>query len=339
MAGAKSSPRAAYLVPASTTNLGPGFDCLGIALKLYNRFEATLDDEWSFTAHGEGAAEIAAQKGNFVIEAMRRVFAHAGRDDLAAHVVSDSEVPLANGLGSSSTALVGGMLLARDLLRQLPSTDPERIPDDKLLLQMLSAAEGHPDNVAPALLGGFTICWTQLEARDVKDEQDADNAAALDTARCVSIRPAAGIAAIVVPSRRELLTSEARRVLPEQISREDAVYNLSHTGLLVAAILDGQPAVLREAMSDRLHEPYRAALIEDFDALRAALLDCGADGASLSGAGPTVAALIVDHDDEAALARGRAVADTFNAGAAVLFPDRYEARVLGIAREGALKIE
>jgi len=333
-ADAGASPRAAYLVPASTTNLGPGFDCLGIALKLYNRFEAELATAWSFDARGEGADEIAGQDpdSNLVIRAMRQIFAEAGQDDLAARVTSDSEVPLANGLGSSSTALVGGMLLARDLLRQLPGIAPACIPDDEHLLQLLTAAEGHPDNVAPALLGGFTICWSEAEAAGV--------ARSVDAARCVSIRPQAGIAAVVVPSRRELRTSDARQVLPTQVSRADAIYNLSHTGLLVAAILDGQPVALREAMSDRLHEPYRAALIEDFEAVRAALLEAGADGACLSGAGPTVAALIVDRDDDAALERARLVADAFNARLATAeFPDRFAARALSVAREGALKVE
>ena len=313
------TPRAAYLVPASTTNLGPGFDCLGIALGLYNRFEAELSDSWAFTASGLGADEISGQEHNLVTDAMRTVFAEAGRVDLAARVVSESSVPLANGLGSSSTALVGGMLLARDLLSQL-ELDPALIPDNDRLFQLLTEAEGHPDNVAPALFGGFTICWTE------------------DVARCVSISPAAGIAAVVVPSRRELRTSEARRVLPEEVSRADAIYNLSHTALLVAAILDGQPGALREAMSDRLHEPYRAALIEDFEAVRAALLATGADGAFLSGAGPTVAALVLDRDDAAAFDRARHIAEVFNTGVGATFPDRSSAQALSIAREGALKV-
>ncbi|MCL2332631.1 MAG: homoserine kinase [Actinomycetia bacterium] len=317
------APRAAYLVPASTTNLGPGFDCLGIALELYNRFEAELADSWAFTARGLGADEMNAQDHDLVTDAMRQIFSEAGRFDLCARVFSESAVPLANGLGSSSTALVGGMLLARDLLSQLPELAPALIPDNERLLQLLTEAEGHPDNVAPALLGGFTICWTETETG----------------AHCVSIRPAAGLATVVVPSRRELRTSEARRVLPAQVSREDAIYNLSHTALLVASILDAQPAALRAAMSDRLHEPYRATLIEDFEAVRAALLATGADGAFLSGAGPTVAALIIDRDDATAFERARAVAEVFNAGVGATFADRLPARPLALARDGALKVE
>jgi len=327
--GADHSPHAAYLVPASTTNLGPGFDCLGIALKLYNHFEATLAPAWSFETHGEGADEIGGQERNLVIEAMQRVFAEALCPELAARVVSENAVPLANGLGSSSTALVGGMLLARDLLCELPDDiDSARIPDDARLFQLLTAAEGHPDNVAPTLMGGFTICWTD-EARE---------AGRLGPAYCYCTQPQAGVAAIVVPSHRELHTADARRVLPEQVSRADAISNLSHASLLVAAILNGDKEMLWSAMNDRLHEPYRATLIRDFEAVRLALLDAGADGAFLSGAGPTVAALVLDADDGQALTRAQNVANTFNEQFGFSFPDRFPARALSIAREGALKV-
>ncbi|MCL2655401.1 MAG: homoserine kinase [Coriobacteriia bacterium] len=329
MAPADRAPSAAYRVPASTTNLGPGFDCLGIALKLYNHFEAELASQWSFEAHGEGADEIGKQERNLVIEAMQQVFEEAFCGDLAARVVSENAVPLANGLGSSSTALVGGMLLARDVLRQLPGeVDSARIPDDARLFQMLTEAEGHPDNVAPTWKGGFTICWTD-EAREVRGHVPA---------HCYASQPSAGVAAVIVSSHRELHTSEARRVLPERISRADAISNLSRTALLVAAILDGRPDLLRAAMKDRLHEPYRAPLIPDFETLRAALLEAGADGAGLSGAGPTVAALVIDADDEAALVRALDIANSFNERSSLSFPDRFPARAVGIAREGALKV-
>ena len=330
MAARNRAPRAAYLVPASTTNLGPGFDCLGIALKLYNHFEAELAPGWSFEAQGEGADVLGKQERNFVIEAMQQVFAEALCSDLAARVASENAVPLANGLGSSSTALVGGMLLARDLLRQLPNdVDSARIPDDARLFQLLTDAEGHPDNVAPALMGGFTICWT--------DETFEGRAPA--QAHCYRSQPSAGVATVVVPSHRGLHTSDARQVLPDQVSRADAVSNLSHTALLVAAILDGRGDMLQTAMSnDRLHEPYRVSLIDGFEAIRAALLEAGADGVFLSGAGPTVAALVIGPDDEVALTRACDVANAFNERSGCSFPDRFPARALGIAREGAVKV-
>lgn len=329
MAATGRMPHAAYLVPASTTNLGPGFDSLGIALRLYNHFEADLASEWSFEAHGEGTDEIGTQERNLVGEAMRQVFAEALCGDLAARVVSENAVPLANGLGSSSTALVGGMLLARDLLLQLPDeVDSARVPDDDRLFQLLAAAEGHPDNVAPTLKGGFTICWT--------DKEQAGSAA---LAHCYSSQPETGIAAVVVPSHQRLHTSDARRVLPAQVSRADAIGNLSHTALLVVAIYEGKRDLLRTALDDdRLHEPYRTALIKDFAAVRAALLEAGADGVFLSGAGPTVAALVIEPDDEAALERASDVANLFNERSGLAFPDRYPARALGIAREGAVKV-
>ncbi|MCL2882702.1 MAG: homoserine kinase [Coriobacteriia bacterium] len=322
-------PHAAYLVPASTTNLGPGFDSLGIALRLYNHFEADLASEWSFEAHGEGADEIGKQERNLAVEAMQQVFAEALCDDLAARVVSENAVPLANGLGSSSTALVGGMLLARDLLLQLPDeVDSARIPDDERLFQLLVAVEGHPDNVGPTWKGGFTICWS-----------DKARAGSSVQAHCYSSQPATGIAVVVVPSHQGLHTEEARRVLPARVSRADAIGNLSHTALLIAALYEGKRDLLRTAMSDdRLHEPYRTALIKDFEAVRAALLEAGADGVCLSGAGPTVAALVIASDDEVALARASEVANTFNEQSGLAFPDRYPARALGIAREGAVKV-
>lgn len=330
MTDAEAPLRAAFKVPASTTNLGPGFDSLGIALQLYNRFEARLSDAWSIEAAGEGAQSIMSQEYNLVRAAMEQVFAEAGRPDLAAHISCKNEVPVANGLGSSSTALVGGMLVARELLRQLPDVKADVIPDDARLFRLLSAAEGHPDNVAPALMGGFTLCWLEPQEHD-----EAPAPAPAPTPYCLPLQPACGVAVVAVSSCHELRTSKARKVLPEEVSRADAVYNLSHNGLLIAAILTGQAQALRYAMNDRLHEPYRAELIEDFAPLRQALLDAGADGACLSGAGPTMVGLILDCDDAAALARAQKVADALNQRQ--VFPARLPARALGIAREGALK--
>jgi homoserine kinase len=195
---------------------------------------------------------------------------------------------------------------------------------------MLVEEEGHPDNVAPALWGGFTLCWT-----DDNDYSEQQGAALPALARCLQLQPSSGLAAVLVCSNRELKTQRARAVLPSKVPHADAAYNVAHAGVLVAALLTGQAEVLACAMNDRLHEPYRATLIEDFTAVRTALLTAGVDGACLSGAGPTVVGLVLAADDETALVRAQSVATRFNQ-ADHRFPDRRPAFAVGSARAGAL---
>ena len=274
---------AAVLVPASSANLGPGFDSFGLALDLHNRFEAELADQWRVDVAGEGAGVLRTDAGNVVAIAMARAFAEAGHPGLCAEIGCVNRVPTGSGLGSSSAAIVGGLLLGEALVHA-DFGDLRR-------LEIAAELEGHPDNVAAALVGGFTVCWTD-EGR----------------ARCARFEPARGLAAVVVPAREELSTTTARAMLPDAVPHEDAAFNVAHAGLLAASIATGRPELLGAALADRLHEPYRAAAVADLQTVHDILREAGAAGVALSGAGPTVIGLVAADTDESAHALAEEIA-------------------------------
>ncbi|HSK47159.1 MAG TPA: homoserine kinase [Coriobacteriia bacterium] len=274
---------AAVLVPASSANLGPGFDSFGLALDLHNRFEAELADQWRVDVAGEGAGVLRTDAGNVVAIAMARAFAEAGQPGLRAEIGCVNRVPTGSGLGSSSAAIVGGLLLGEALVHA-DFGDLRR-------LEIAAELEGHPDNVAAALVGGFTVCWTD-EGR----------------ARCARFEPARGLAAVVVPAREELSTTTARAMLPDAVPHEDAAFNVAHAGLLAASIATGRPELLGAALADRLHEPYRAAAVADLQTVHDILREAGAAGVALSGAGPTVIGLVAADTDESAHALAEEIA-------------------------------
>lgn len=275
-------------VPASSANLGPGFDSFGLALQLHNRFEAADADGWHVDITGEGVGTLATDDTNRVAVAMARLFVEVGEAGRCARVRCENRVPPGQGLGSSSAAIVGGLLLADALV----GAD---MPDEKLL-ELATELEGHPDNVAAALFGGLTVCWT---------DEGGPSAAAL--------QPAAGLAAVVVTAVDPLATTASRALLPAHVPHADAAFNAGRAGLLIAGLLLGESDLLRPGLGDRLHEPYRAKAIPDFDRVCDALLDAGADGVALSGAGPTVVGIVQDTDDDAAFERARAIAELASA--------------------------
>lgn len=303
---------AAVLVPATSANLGPGFDSFGLALDLHNRFEAELAPEWSVVVSGEGEGALATDGTNLAAVAMSHAFAEAGKPDLRAAIRCDNLIPTGSGLGSSSSAIVGGLLLG-ERLAGAHFTDERR-------LELAARIEGHPDNVAAALFGGFTVCWTD-EGR----------------ARCARFEPARGLAVVAVPALMELATVTARALLPDAVSHKDASFNVAHAGLLAASIAAGRPELFGDALADRLHEPYRATAVVDLQAVHEVLRDAGATGVALSGAGPTVIGLVAGDTDRAAheLAievAGRAAAPIRELGGRgvpqALAIDRWGARVL-----------
>lgn len=283
MTAPRAAAGAAVLVPATSANLGPGFDSFGLALELFNRFEAQLADGWSVAVSGEGENSLATGADNLVARSMERAFSEAGRPELKASVVCANAIPTGSGLGSSSTAIVGGLLLG-EALAGADFGERRRI-------EIAAEMEGHPDNVAAALLGGFTVCW---------DEEGK--------ARCARFEPARGLAAVVVTGFTELATSVARAMLPEAVPHADAAFNVAHAGLLAASIATGRPELLGSALADRLHEPYRASAVSDLRAVHDILHDAGASGVALSGAGPTVIGLVAGDTDEAAHALAEEVA-------------------------------
>jgi len=274
-------------VPATSANLGPGYDSFGLALALYDVFDAEPAETWRVELVGEGEGILSTGEDNLVVRAMRRVFAEVGYSG-AAIVRCDNGIPVGRGLGSSAAAIVGGLLLG-DIIAGV-GLAPERI------FELASELEGHPDNVAAAIFGGFTMCW-----RDG------------GVPRMVRIEPGGGLAAVVAVSEASLSTVEAREALPDSVPHADAAFSAGRAGLLSAGITLGRGDLITTGLSDRLHEPYREHLMPDIAATRSALISAGATGAVLSGAGPTVLGLLAAESDEAALRLAGEVVDRVGA--------------------------
>ena len=259
-------------VPASTANLGPGFDCLGLALDIYNTVELSLAVATTVEITGEGQGQLSLGPNNLVLQAAERLAEQTGQQVPGWHLRPHNEIPLARGLGSSSAAIVGGLVAANELL--------QGGLDRQQLLEIATEIEGHPDNVAPALYGGLTACC--VEAEDVCCIR-------LDAPRELDI-------GVVIP-RFEVSTEQARQVLPEQVSFDDAIFNVSRAACTLAALVAGRWEVLSGVMKDRLHQPHRASLIPGMAEVIAAAEEAGARGAALSGSGPTVVAFATEQRD------------------------------------------
>lgn len=277
-------------VPATTANLGAGFDCLGLALGLYNEVDTEAADSLDIVIEGEGATDLPTDRGNLVWRAAGRVAERVGRPLPGARLHLRNGIPLESGLGSSAAATVAGILIGNALLGE---------PLDRAaLLDLAVEMEGHPDNVAPALLGGLVVAGHSESGRLLVE----------------AVATPALTAVVVMPDLR-LSTALARRALPGSVSMADAVFNLSHTALTVLALQRGDYAALADAMADRLHQPYRAplaaGLAEALNAARALGV-----AAAISGAGPAVVAFSETQTVEVGEAMRRAFA-TVGVGARV----------------------
>ena len=254
--------------PATSANLGPGFDALGLALTLYDDLEAVVTDRgFAVTVLGEGAGDLPADEEHLVVRAMLATFDELGERPAGLTVSCVNRIPQARGLGSSSAAIVGGVQLARGLVK-----DGMRLIGDEDALRIAARLEGHPDNVAPCLLGGFTIAWTE-----------GAGARAVRLATHPGVRPIA-----FVPTERGY-TASARAALPPDVPHRDASFNAGRAALLTHAIT-ADPALLFAATEDRLHQGYRAEAMPGTASLVASLRSVGV-AAVVSGAGPTVLAL------------------------------------------------
>ncbi len=285
-------------VPASSANLGPGFDALGLALALYNEIEASESDAVTLAIQGEGAGRLAGNGRNVVVRGVRMAYEAAGRPFRGCAVACVNRIPLARGLGSSAAAWVGGLVAGNTLLGS---------PLDRVALLALGArAEGHPDNVAAALLGGLTVAC----------EGPAG-------ARAMSLPVPTGLHWIVLVPEVSSATADARAVLPASVPRADAVFNVQRVALLLASLQTARVDLLPSAFEDRLHEPYRARLFPWMAAVTEAARAAGALGCVLSGAGPSL--LAVAGEDVEAAAVGRAMEEAMR-----------RAGVGGVARELAV---
>jgi len=262
-------------VPATVANLGPGFDALGIAVRMHLEIDIEpRRDSIDIMVEGEGAEQLPADDTNLVIRSMNTFFDHVGRRPPGFAVRVKNPIPLASGLGSSSAAIVGGLFAARAVTgRTVPQIE---------MVQLATGIEGHPDNVLPALLGGLVVCYRS-------DDDDL---------RYLRLDPSERLVPIIAVPREGFPTQTAREALPSDVAFADAQFTASRAALLVAGITSGSGAdVLSDAMNDRLHEPHRLKLMPETAAVHAELREAGLPVA-LAGAGPSL--LIVVPRPEAA---------------------------------------
>ena len=269
-ADGRERPVAIVRVPATSANVGVGFDCLGIALDLTATFLMATSERLEIV----GCEERFRGEDNLVWQSYLDACERLGTEPTPLHITILSPIPLSGGLGSSSACVIAGIAAAMALSGD--GFDRERA------LELACAEEGHPDNVAPALLGGLVSSFV-------------DGGATTSTRMDV----AGNLRFVAVAPPYEVRTADARRVLPEEVSRETAVWQMGRCVATVRALELGDADLLARACHDRLHEPYRARLIPDYDSLRAAALDAGACAFMISGSGSTMLA-VADGDEAAA---------------------------------------
>jgi homoserine kinase len=254
--------------PATSANLGPGFDALGVALDLTDEVTAqVLDDGFMVEVSGAGEGEVPTGADHLIVATMLTTFSRLGvPPPPGLRLTCANRIPHARGLGSSSAAIVAGILLARAL------ADADKGDGGPAALALAAELEGHPDNIAPCLLGGFTIAWTSPTG-----------------AEAVRLTPSEAVRPVVFVPEVRGLTAQARAALPKEVPHSDAAFNLGRTALLVHALTEA-PELLLRATEDRLHQPYRAASMPQTADLVAELRAAGIP-AVVSGAGPSVLAL------------------------------------------------
>ena len=266
-------------VPATTANLGPGFDTLGLALSLYDELEVTVRAEPGVhvTVQGIGEGEVPTDERNLVVKAIRHTFDHFALPFPDLEIVAHNSIPHSRGLGSSGAAIVSGIMAAKGLLDGIVEID------STLLLELATQMEGHPDNVAPALFGGLTIAWVSEDGPKHK--------------KLIAHR---GVSAVVFVPEAAMSTALARSLQPASVPHEDAIFNVSRSALLVAALVQS-PELLLAATEDRLHQSYRASAMRETDDLIRMLRTHGL-AAVVSGAGPSVLVLGSDPSQRLMLA-------------------------------------
>jgi homoserine kinase len=255
-------------VPATTANLGAGFDCIGAALSMYNEFTFTPINapDIMIAVYGLEAAKVDTGASNLAYQALLKLYARIDRTPPVIQIEILLGVPLARGLGSSATAIVGGLLGANALAGNPLS--PSEIMD--LAIEM----EGHPDNVVPALIGGCRLAATAGNGWAIADIPWHDS-----------------IVPVVAIPDFELSTAAARSVLPSEYSRADAIFNTAHLGLMIRGLETGNPDWLTAGLTDKIHQPYRQKLITGYADVESAVIAAGGYGMVISGAGPTLLAI------------------------------------------------
>ncbi|GLK18383.1 homoserine kinase [Herbiconiux flava] len=301
-AGPRVGTSVTVRVPATTANLGPGFDTLGLALALYDELTVTVRSEPGVfvDVHGVGAGEVPTDESNLVVRAIAHTFAALGQEMPNLHLEAHNVIPHGRGLGSSGAAIVSGIMAAKGLLEGIVEIDSLG------LLALATELEGHPDNVAPALFGGLTIAWVTPEGPQSK--------------KLIVHR---GVSPLVLVPHETMSTALARSLQPESVPHADAIFNVSRSTLLIAALIQS-PELLLAATEDKLHQSYRASAMPETDRLIRALRAEGFP-AVVSGAGPSILVLCSDPGQR------QAAADLVAAKAAT----PWESLVLAVDFKGA----
>lgn len=295
-------------VPATTANMGAGFDCLGMALNLYNEITVEESDRFlieikSAAGGGMAAANTFMTKDNLIYQVITRFYEEIGRKMPELKLTQRDSIPMTRGLGSSSACIVAGLFAANELTGRPMSRDQ--------LAQMACQIEGHPDNVAPAVYGGLIIAVLEGEEHRLHH---------------VKITPSDKLSFVAFIPDFQLSTAKARRILPTEYSRADAIYNISRASLFVASMMSENFDNFPVSVNDRVHQPYRGTLIPGFDAVFEAAATAGAFGVFLSGAGPTVIAITQRSLEKAFAAKMKRTLDTL---------DKWETKILHADMEGA----
>lgn len=262
-----------FKVPATSANLGPGFDCLAIALSITDEIEMKQSDTVSVTVKGEGEKSLSTDESNLMVKVVEHFYRQVGKPFSGIQIKVKKSIPLTKGLGSSSAAIVGSLYGANELLGR-PCKREE-------LFNFATHLEGHPDNVAAAIFGGLTIAW--------RDNGES---------KAISFLPPQNLKVILGIPDFEIYTIRARNILPAVWPKEDVVSTLAHACLLTAAFVSKKYDLLPLAMRDRLHEPYRGQLVPGYPAMREEILENGGLGVSISGSGPTVLAFASHNIDK-----------------------------------------
>ena len=259
----------AVTVPATSANLGPGFDCMGLALDLWDDVSVhAMTGPTSVIVEGEGAGNVEQGEDNLVVRALRFALDRVGAPQVGVRMHCTNRIPHSRGLGSSASAIVAGVALARALVGE------EDVLGRQEILQIGTQMEGHPDNAAPALLGGMRASFMESGKPVVAEVPIAEN-----------------VGFIAMIPNFETRTSDLRRALPESVPMQDVIFNLSRVAVLLRAMETGEMDLIGRAMQDRLHQPYRAGLIRECDRARVAALASGAAAFCISGSGSTCLAI------------------------------------------------
>lgn len=302
-------------VPATTANLGPGFDVLALALRLYNTVEMEVvsgksKKKLQIDIVGEGKNNLPRDRRNIVYRAAKLVFDRFHFAPKTLHLKLINRIPLASGLGSSAAARIGGLVSANRLCG-------ERLSREEIL-NLAAEIEGHADNVSAAMVGGLTVsCISSTKGRKGREIE------------IVKLNPPENLSCVVCIPNFQIMTRRARKILPKTVKFEQAVFTSSRVAMLLAALIRRRYEFLRMAMEDKLHQPYRKRLVKGMEVVFEEALKAGALGVSLSGAGPSILAFTASSPRSCAERVGEAMQKAF---ARYKVESKY--LVLGIDKQG-----